>query len=105
MLDAHLSLFAAAAPKGRERQAYDALRFALNVSRVKPMICGFVNGASNTHLDLDKYYEAYDAISSFDQFRDSNISFIITNVFDDAPSQCACRFELWVASESGVKLS
>ena len=103
MLDAHLSLFAAAAPKGRERQAYDALRCALNVSRVKPTMCGFVNSASSEYLDLNKYYEASDEITSFDQFRDSNITFITTNVFDATPSQCVYRFEIWVASEKAAK--
>ena len=96
MLDGHLSLFVAAAPKGCERQAYDALRSALNASNAKPTICGFVNSASSEYLDLNKYYEAFDEIGSFDPFRHSNISFITTNVFDEAPAQCAYRFELWV---------
>ena len=103
MLERHLSLFVAAAPKGHERQAYDSLRSALNASRVKPTIIGFVNSASSEYLDLNKYYEAFDEIGSFDPFRHSNISFITTNVFDEAPAQCAYRFEIWVASESGVK--
>ena len=103
MLDGHLSLFVAAAPKGCERQAYDALRSALHASHAKPTICGFVNSASSEYLDLNKYYEALDEIGSFDPFRRSNISFITTNVFDEAPAQCAYRFEIWVASESGVK--
>ena len=103
MLDRNLSLFVAAAPKGRERHAYDALRSALNASNAKPTICGFVNSASSEYLDLNKYYEACDEIGSFDQFRDSNIPFIMAAVSDNAPPQCAYRFELWVASESGAK--
>jgi hypothetical protein len=103
MLDGHLSLFVAAAPKGGERRAYASLRSALNSSNVKPTMCGFVNSAGSEYLSLDRYYEALDEIDSFDQFRDSNISFVTTNVFDDAPSQSAYRFELWVASESGAK--
>ena len=101
LLDRHLSLFVAAAPKGREREAYDALRSTLNATNAKPTICGFVNSASSEYLNLHKYYEARDEIDSFDQFRHSNISFITTNVFDEAPAQCAYRFEIWVASESG----
>ena len=103
MLDRHLSLFVAAAPKGCERHAYDALRSSLNASRLKPTICGFVNSAASEYLDLDKYYEAQDELGSFDQFRDSNIPFIMAAVSDNAPPQCAYRFELWVASVSGAK--
>ena len=103
MLDGHLSLFFAVAPKGCERKAYDTLRRALNASNAKPTICGFVNSASSEYLDLNRYYEAFDEISSFDLFRHSNISFITTNVFDEAPARCAYRFELWVACESGLK--
>ena len=104
MLNGHLSLFVAASPKGCERQAYDALRSALNASHVKPSMCGFVNSASSEYLNLHKYYEARDAIDSFDQFRDPNLPLISTNVIDGAPAQCAYRFEIWVASESGAKL-
>ena len=103
MLDRHLSLFVAAAPKGRERHAYDALRSSLNANHLKPTVCAFVNSAASEYLDLDKYYEAQDEIGSFEQFRDSNIPFIMAAVSDCAPPQCAYRFELWVASESGAK--
>ena len=103
MLDRHLSLFVAAAPKGRERHAYDALRSSLNANHLKPTVCAFVNSAASEYLDLDKYYEAEDEIGSFEQFRDSNIPFIMAAVSDCAPPLCAYRFELWVASESGAK--
>ena len=103
MLDRHLSLFVAAAPKGRERHAYDALRSSLNANHLKPTVCAFVNSAASEYLDLDKYYEAQDEIGSFEQFRDSNIPFIMAAVSDCAPPLCAYRFELWVASESGAK--
>lgn len=101
LLDRHLSLFVAAAPKGRERHACDALRRALNASTLEPTICGFVISAASEYLNLDKYYEAQDEISSFDQFRDSNIPFIVAAVSDNAPAECAYRFEIWVASASG----
>jgi hypothetical protein len=100
MLDGHLSLFATAAADGRERQAYEALRCALTVSNVKPMICGFVSSASDEYIDIHKYCEACDVIDSFDQVGES-VRLITTNVFDEAPSQCAYRFELWVASQRG----
>lgn len=104
LLDRHLSLFVAAAPKGRERHAFDALRRALDERKIKPTICGFVISAASEHLNMHKYYEAQDEIGSFDQFRDSNIPFIMAAMSDNAPPQCAYRFELWVASESGAKL-
>lgn len=103
MLDQHLSLFVASALKGRERHAFDALRRALNANRLKPTIGGFVNSAASEYLNLDKYYEAQDEISAFDQFRNSNIPFIMAAVSDNAPRECAYRFELWVASETGAK--
>ena len=103
LLDRHLSLFAAAALKGGERPAYDALRSVLNASKIKPSICGFVYSAASEYLNLDKYYEAQDEISSFDQFRDSNIPFIMAAVSDNTPPKFAYRFELWVASESKLK--
>lgn len=62
MLDRHLSLFVAAAPKGRERHAYDALCRSLNAKRLKPTVCALVNSAASEYLDLDKYYEAQDEI-------------------------------------------
>ena len=87
--------------QGDERQVYDSLLNALNASRVQPTMFGFVNSASGEYLDLNKYYEALDQIGSFDQFRDSNVKCLSTNVVDDAPADCARRFEIWVASERG----
>ena len=103
LFESHLSLLTAAAPKNRERQALDALRRALNASGLKPTVCGFMISAADEFLDLNKCCEACDAVVPFEPLRHSNISFITAIVLDEAPAQCACCVDLWVASDLGAK--